>query len=139
MQDVRTEEFKTAEVGYVAAELTKILIEKKALDVRLYEVQSENPITSYYINATGRSMTHVASLADDLVYLAELRGKLPLHTEGKRGVGWILVDFGDIIVNVFDRESREFYNFDRLLSAEAEIDISPLIKEVDEKMKTAKE
>ncbi len=139
MQDIKTEEFKTASVDYVATELTKIMIEKKALDVRLYEVQSENPITSYYLNVTGRSLTHVASLADDLVYLAELRGKCALHTEGKRGVGWILVDFGDIIVNIFDRESREFYNFDRLLSAEAEVDIKPLIDEVDEKMKTAKE
>ena len=139
MQDVRTEEFKNATAEYVSAELAKIMIEKKALDVRLYSVQSENPITSFYLNVTGRSMTHVASLADDLVYLAELRGKTAMHTEGRRGAGWILVDYGDIIVNIFDRESRDFYNFDRLLSAEVEVDIKPLIDEVDQKMKTAKE
>ncbi len=139
MQDAKTDEFKNASAEYISAELTKILIEKKALDVRLYGVVSENPITSYYLNATGRSMTHVASLADDLVYLAELRGKYAMHTEGRRGAGWILVDFGDIIVNIFDKESREHYNFDRLLSAETEIDIKPLIDEVDQKMKTAKE
>ena len=139
MQDIKSDEFKLMSVDCVATELTKIMIEKKALDIRLYKVQSENPITSYYLNLTGRSLTHVASLADDLVYLSELRGKCAMHTEGKRGAGWILVDFGDIIVNIYDRESREFYNFDRLLSAEAEIDIKPLIDEVDEKMKTAKE
>ena len=79
-------------------------------------------------------MTHVASLADDLVYLAELRGKLPLHIEGKRGVGWILVDFGDVIVNVFDKQSREFYNLDRHFSEENRVDISELVLEVDKKL-----
>lgn len=136
MQDIKTDEFKSASVHDVATELTKVLIEKKGLDIRLFNVDEVNPITSYYLNVTGRSITHVASLADDLVYYAEMRGKDALHTEGRRGAGWILVDFGDIIVNIFDKQSREFYNFDRLISADYEVDVTPLIEDVDKKMKT---
>ena len=139
MQDVKTDELKNAPADVVATVLTKILIEKKGLDIRLYNVGEKNPITSYYLNATGRSLTHVASLADDLVYLAEQKGKDAIHVEGKRGAGWILVDFADVIVNIFDGPSREFYNFDRLLPSETQIDITPLVEEVDIKMQTAKE
>ena len=45
----------------------------------------------------------------------------------------MLVDFGDVVVNIFDKPSREFYNFDRLLPQEANEDISDIIREVDEK------
>ena len=118
MQPTKTNELSSVTSEILAKEATKVLIEKKALNVKLFCVKDVNAITDYYINVTGRSSTHVASLADDLVYLIGMRGKDALRTEGKRGAAWILVDFGDVIVNVFDRESREFYNFDRLMSAE---------------------
>ena len=139
MADIRTDDLKNADSLYLARELTKIMIEKKALDVRLFEAVQENPITSFYLNVTGRSSTHVASLADELSYQSEMRGRRAEHVEGGRGANWILVDFGDVIVNVFDAPSREFYNFDRLLSPQAMIDIEPLVVEVDNKMKSAKE
>ena len=139
MQDIKTDELKNADSELLAKELTKILIEKKALDIRLFATGEENPITSFYINVTGNSSTHVSSLADEIVYQAELRGRRAGHVEGGRGAGWILVDFGDVIVNVFDRASREFYNFDRLLSPDAMIDIAPLVEEIDKKMQSAKE
>ena len=139
MQPIKTSELKDTTSEILAKEATKVLIEKKGLNIKLFKTGNENPITDYYVNVTGRSSTHVASLADELVYLIGLRGKDALRIEGKRGANWILVDFGDVIVNVFDKEAREFYNFDRLLSADDEINIEGLIKEVDEKMNAAKE
>ena len=139
MQPIKTSELKDTTSEILAKEATKVLIEKKGLNIKLFSAGKENPITDYYVNVTGRSSTHVASLADELVYLIGLRGKDALRIEGKRGANWILVDFGDVIVNVFDKEAREFYNFDRLLSADDEINIEDLIKEVDEKMNAAKE
>ena len=61
------------------------------------------------------------------------RGRAALRTEGKRGNGWILVDFGDVIINVFDRASRDFYNLDRHFDEECLVDITDLVKEVDAK------
>ena len=106
-----------------------VLIEKKALDVRLYEVGEENPVTDYYVNVTGRSLTQVAALADEVAFKLSEQGKDALRIEGKRGNAWILVDYGDVIVNVFDKESREFYNLEKLYQGTTEQDISALITE----------
>ena len=112
-----------------------VLIEKKALDVRLYEVGEENPVTDYYVNVTGRSLTQVAALADEVAFKLSEQGREALRIEGKRGNAWILVDYGDVIINVFDKESREFYNLDRLMPAGTERDISEIVKQVDAKLK----
>ena len=130
---VKTEELLHAEGKTLAEEAVKVLIEKLALDVTMYNVKEYTSITDYYVNATGRSATHVASLADDVVDNFEMRGQTALRVEGKKGNSWILVDFGTLIVNVFDGEGRSFYNFDRLLPVECKESIDSLVKEVDEK------
>lgn len=134
MENIRTDELRNASSDVLSNEIVKILIEKKAIDVKLFDVKEGTGVTDFYINATGRSNTHVASLADDICELIAIRGRNELRVEGKRGNGWILVDYGDVIVNVFDKESRTFYNFDRLLPAEGEQNISELIAEVDAKL-----
>ena len=134
MEIVKTDELKNASSDVLAREIVKILIEKKANDIKLFDVKEGTGITDFYINVTGRSNTHVASLADDVCELVSNKGRNELRVEGKRGNGWILVDFGDVIINVFDKESRTFYNFDRLLPTDGEIDISDLVAEVDAKL-----
>ena len=129
----KTNELAFSESEVVSAEAVKVLIEKLAEDVSMFDVREHTSITDFYVNATGRSLTHVASLADDIVDNFELRGLNALRVEGKKGNSWILVDFGAVIVNIFDHEGREFYNFDRLLPAECKQNIDELVKQVDEK------
>ena len=124
-----------ADSATLAEAAAAVLIEKKAIDVRLYNVGEENPITDYYINVTGRSLTQVAALADEVAYKLSEQGVEALRMEGKRGNAWILVDYGNVIINVFDKESREFYNLDRLMPAGSEMDISPIVARVDAKLK----
>lgn len=128
-----TSELANAESSLIADEAVKLLIEKKAIDIKLYNVSENSGITDFYINCTGRSSTHVSSLADEVVDNLERRGKTALRVEGRQGNSWLLVDFGSVIINVFDSESRSYYNFDRLLPAESLVDISELVKEVDKK------
>ena len=130
----KTNELASATPKLLAEEAVMTLIEKKALNVKLFDVSENATITDYYVNVTGRSLTHVASLADELSYVFENKGRRPYRIEGKRGNSWILVDFGSVIINVFDAQAREFYNFDRLLPAESELNIDYLIKAVDEKL-----
>ena len=115
----------------IAREAVKVLLEKKAKNVKLFFVKDYTSVTDYYVNATGRSSLNVMALADDVDRLLGERGCKPLRTEGKSGKAWILVDYGDVIVNVFDKESREFYNLDRHLPEGTEVDISDLVAEVD--------
>lgn len=133
MEIIKTDELKNADSEYLANEAVKQLLEKKALDVKLYFVKETNSITDYYVNATGRSSTQVSALADDLADNFSDRGKDALRIEGRQGGAWILVDYGDVIVNIFDKASREFYNLDRHLPEGSEVDITPLVEEVDKK------
>ena len=126
-------DLRNAESGQVAREAVKILLEKKGINVALFDVREKSSVTDYYINVTGRSGSNVAALADEVdVKLSEM-GRAPLRTEGRRGNSWILVDFGDVIVNVFDRASRDFYNLDRHFPEGSQLDISELVAEVDAK------
>ena len=117
----------------LAREIARILIEKKAIDVKLFDVSLDSSITDYFVNATGRSSTNVRALTDDVLDKLEEYGKEALRVEGREGNSWLLIDYGDVIVNVFDKQSREFYNFDWLLPESGELDLSDLIKEIDNK------
>lgn len=130
---VKTDELAKADGKTLAEEAVKVLLEKLAIDVTMYNVAEHTSVTDYYVNATGRSATHVASLADDVADNFEMRGQSALRVEGKKGNSWILVDFGTLIVNIFDSEGRSFYNFDRLLPAECKESIDALAEEVDKK------
>ena len=125
----------SAEPSLIAKAAVAVLVEKKALDVRLFEVGEENPMTDFYVNATGRSVNQVAALSDMLAEKLAEYGIDDAKIEGKRGNSWILIDCGVVIVNIFDKESRTFYNLDRLMPKGTERDISAVIKYVDDKMK----
>jgi len=133
MDNLKNDALVNADSLTVAKAAVYVLIEKKALDVKLYNVSEDSSITDFYVNVTGRSSTNVASLADEVTYKLGLSGRDPLRVEGRSGNSWILVDYGDVIVNIFDRESRDFYNFDRLLPEASLTDISDVISEVDKK------
>ena len=81
MENVNTTELKNADSEVLAKEAVKILLEKKAHDVRLFYVKDNTSITDYYVNATGRSSTQVAALADDLAHLLGERGRDPHKSE----------------------------------------------------------
>lgn len=134
MEENNAIQVNNQDVDSIFRRATAVLVEKKALNIRVYHVGADNPITDYYINATGRSQNQVGALAELVVDKLTEQGISALRVEGKRGDGWILVDYGGVIVNVFDEESRSFYNLDRLMPAESVIDISDIIKEVDEKL-----
>lgn len=133
MENENKELLNVREPIELAKSAAYVLLEKKARDVRVYNVSDESSVTDYYVNATGTSSTNVAALADEVTYKIGLSGRNALRVEGRAANSWLLVDYGDVIVNVFDAPSREFYNFDRLLSEENRVDISDVIEKLDNK------
>lgn len=123
-----------AEALKIASEAVKVLFENKGIDVQMYDVREKSPITDFYVNASGRSTTQVAALADDVVDELGKRGAVALRVEGRRDNNWLLIDFGDVIVNVFDRPTRDFYALDRHFPPESRMDTSELEAEVDAKL-----
>ena len=128
-----TKDLVYSDSGVLAREAVKVLLEKKGIKVALFDVREKSSVTDYYVNVTGRSSSNVAALADEVDVKLSEKGRAPLRVEGRRGNNWILVDFGDVIVNVFDRESRDFYNLDRHFPEGSQVDISELVAEVDAK------
>ncbi len=132
MNPVKTDDLGHTDSLTLARAAARRLLERKAGAVAMYRVRDLTTVTDYYINATGRSSTQVGALADDVAEALALRGRDALRMEGRAGGAWVLVDYGDVIVNVFDPPSRELYPLDRLFPAECAVDISDLVKEVDE-------
>ena len=124
--------FADAEPFALAREAAKILLNKKAGHVKVLSVSDVTVIADYYVIVTGRSSTQIKALADDLVYEMGRREVPCAHLEGRDGGAWILCDFGSVIVHVFDRESREYYNLERLASPDAEVDCTDLLTPDDQ-------
>ena len=95
-------------------EIVKVLDEKKAIDITAIKTEEVTIVSDYFVIASGTSNTHVKSLADDVEYEIKQRlGVDPQHIEG-RATGWILLDYGSVIVHIFGHEDREYYNLERL-------------------------
>ena len=94
--------------------IAKALSSKKGLDVEVIKISDVSVLADYIVIATGTSSTHVKALADEVEYQLDEAGFSVSHVEGHRGIGWILLDYIDIIVHVFDDKSREYYNLERL-------------------------
>lgn len=106
--------------------IAKVLDKKKALDIKAIHITEYSIVADYFIVASGTSNTHVKSLADDLEYELKQQGVEPDHIEG-RATGWILLDYGSVIVHVFTPESREYYNLERLWSDAQTVDLSDVV------------
>ena len=122
-----TEEIKNEEtlVGVTAEELANaiydILDDRKANDVKVLHVEKKTVIADYFVLCTGNSGTQVQALADEVEYKTTLRGKAPTNVEGKDNTAWIILDYDNVIVHVFSREAREYYNLDKLYSGTVEV------------------
>ena len=106
----------------------KALSTKKAFDLKVIKVDDITVLADYFIIATGSSTTQVKSLADEVDYKLSEAGVEPNHIEGKTS-GWILLDYGSVVVHVFYKKDREFYSLDHLWEDGTEIDVDKLIEE----------
>lgn len=89
--------------------------DKKGLDVELLEVGDLLTITEYFVIATGTSGIHVRALAEGVEEaLAEKAGRKPLRREGVAEAEWALLDYGDVVVHLFQPDQREYYGLERL-------------------------
>ena len=86
----------------------KAISSKKGLDIQVIEISDISVLADYMVIATGTSSTHVKALADEVEYKLDEAGISVSHIEGYRSNSWILLDYVDVIVNVFSDEAREF-------------------------------
>ncbi len=97
----------------------------KGEDLLALKVSGITSIADYFLLATGTSATNVRSLSDYVEEELAKLGKTPLRNEGYHAGDWITLDYGDVMVHIFRRETREFYDLERLWADAETVDITP--------------
>ncbi|MBR7186816.1 MAG: ribosome silencing factor [Clostridia bacterium] len=99
----------------LAKACAKALAEKKAEDIVIIKVDEQTVVCSYFVIASGKSTTQVRALGDHVEEQLKKNYEIaPVRTEGLREGRWGVIDYGDVVVHVFNEESRLFYYLERL-------------------------
>ncbi|MGN1411399.1 MAG: ribosome silencing factor [Oscillospiraceae bacterium] len=109
--------------------IVKILDRKKAQDIKVIKISDLTILADYFVIANGSSTTQTKSLADEVEFQLSQQGVEPTRTEGYSTASWIILDYSDIIVHIFHKDAREYYQLERLWADGQEVDISNLINE----------
>lgn len=102
---------------------------KKAEDIQVLEIKDLTIIADYFVIANGNSSTQTKAIADEVEYQMKEKGIYPNSIEGHQSAQWIILDYGDIMVHVFYKETRQFYNLERLWHDAKQVDVSDWVKE----------
>ena len=92
----------------------KGLDDKLAIDIKVLDIREISPIADYFLIASGSNSNQIKAMADAVEENLYKAGFRLSHSEGMQTGSWILLDFGDIIVHLFNEEDRSFYNLERI-------------------------
>jgi len=98
----------------LALKAVRLALEKKGGEIKLFDLRKLTSITDFFLICTGNTDTHVQALADHIVEQLELQQIKPWHVEGRESLRWVLIDYVDVVVHIFQPEVREFYGLERL-------------------------
>ena len=105
---------KDAPAKELAEAIAEVLDSKKGRDIKVLHVEDKTVIAEYFVLCTGNSSTQIKALAGETEYRIGLRDVKPYQVEGRDNNTWQLLDYSNVIVHIFSREAREFYNLDKL-------------------------
>ncbi|MBI2217095.1 MAG: ribosome silencing factor [Candidatus Rokubacteria bacterium] len=103
----RTAEWKARRAAQAAQD-------KTAIDVVVLDVQQLSSVADYFLVCSGRSSTHMETIAEAIIADLKSDGVRPRHAEGVAASGWMLLDYGDVLVHVFLQDTRLYYALERL-------------------------
>ena len=98
----------------VAKAIETFLDNKKGRDIKVLHIEDVSNIADYFVVCTATSNTHVKALSGEVEYQLERRGINAYHIEGRDNNSWVVLDYCNVMVHIFNREARNFYNLDKL-------------------------
>lgn len=104
----------------------RALEDKKAEDIRIIDISEVSVIADYFIIASGGNRNQIQTLCDNVQEVLGRAGYPEKQTEGYQTANWILMDFGDVIVHIFDRENRLLYDLERIWRDGRQIEVQEL-------------
>ena len=112
--DAEPETLVEATPEELAAAIALFLDNKRGREIKVIPMKGKTDICDFMVLATGTSNTHVQTLGGEVEYEMGRRGIQPIHAEGRDNNTWTVLDFSHVLVHVFTRETRDFYNLDKL-------------------------
>ena len=121
--DIVLPNLSEADAGEIAEGIHQVLYKKKGRNIQVIKVAEKTVIADYFVLCSATSGTQCRALAEIVVEKLKEAGVRPLRIEGlgERRCEWAVVDYGTVMVHVFTREARDFYNLDRLYSGSGEV------------------
>ena len=97
-----------------ARRAARAALDKRATDLVVLDVQGVSSVTDYFLICSGKSTTHLQTITKAIRDELKGEGVRPLHAEGVAESGWILLDYGDVLMHVFLEDTRAYYALERL-------------------------
>ena len=98
----------------IARRAVDVAGDKQAGDIVLLDTRKVCSFADYFVICTGESERQIRAIYEEVEHSLKKEGVLPIHHEGTIDSGWLLLDYGDVIVHIFSTSEREFYQLDRL-------------------------
>lgn len=103
--------------------IAELILQKKGTDVKIINLEGVSPVTDYFIICSATSTMQVKAIADHILLETKKAGERAWRDEGYSSLTWVLIDFVDVVVHVFNDETRKFYNLEGLWGDAEIIDI----------------
>ncbi len=98
----------------LARRLAEVALEKKAFDVLIMDLRKLTGVTDFFVLCSADSDTQIKAIVDHIVDEMEKRQQKVWHVEGYENLSWVLLDYVDVVVHVFHKNTRAFYNLENL-------------------------
>jgi len=108
----------------------KAVESKKALDITILDISEIASFANYFLMCTGDSSRQIQAIADEIAAKLKSSGYRPNHIEGYRNAEWVLLDYVDLVIHIFSRKARAFYDLERLWRDAKRIDPRKLARPV---------
>lgn len=96
------------------ATIIEAIENKKGTDISVIDLKGMSGLTDFFVIATGSSEPNIKAIADEVDDKLEAMGRKRIGIEGYSKANWILLDYGDIIIHIFHKDTRDFYSLDTL-------------------------
>ena len=103
---------------------------KKAFDIQILDLRRLTYITDYFVICSGSNITQVSAIADAIGEILARRGVHPSHVEGQADSSWVLMDYGDVVVHIFEEQTRLHYALDKLWGEAANVPLQRPLQSV---------
>ncbi len=103
-----------SEIAHKAVEAASA---KMATDIVMLDVRDICTFADYFVLSTAESSRQINAIAEEIELILKREGERPIHREGTADSGWVLLDYGDVVIHTFAAEERQFYNLEELWAA----------------------